>query len=176
MLHRCVFCANDTGEIMGMMSADHDLGAAPARPGQTAFESISATAATHYSSGSQLVAYTAAQAARKASPPAYPARWSNATGDWQDLRTLEGTRDQAAEEIVRRMATAESTQLRPTRDYLAMTLIVLPTPAQIAARNAEAQRMTAAYNLMTQLRAKLAAINAATTQAQLDAANAMPPT
>lgn len=175
MLTRYVFCATDTGEIMGTMSADHNLGTVHVPPGQVAYPSLDATAATHYHSGGALTAYTPAQAVRKATPPAYAAKWSNSTCLWQDQRTFDGYKASAAEAVMRRMLDAEARQVRPTRDYLAMTLIILPTPAQIAARNAEAERMTTAYSLMAQLRSKLAAVNAATTQAQLDAANALPP-
>lgn len=174
MPSRYVFCAVDTGELVGTMAADHDLGAVHVPAGQVAFASSDATAATHCARAAALVAYTPAQAAAKAARPGYPARWSNATCTWQDLRTFESGRDSAAESVMQRMAIAEASQLRPTRDYLAMTLIVLPTPAQMAARNAEASRLSAAYTGMERLRTKLAAINAATTHAQLDAATALP--
>jgi len=175
MLIRYVFCAIDTGEVMGWMSADHDLGFVHVPEGHLAFESLDATAATHYSNGTELVAYTSAQAALKAAPPAYAARWSNATCSWQDLRTLDGARDEAAQVVLQRMAEAEASQVRPLRDYTALGLIASPTPAQVADRAVEAARLVDAYTLMQQLRTKLEAITAATTQAELDAAIALPP-
>jgi hypothetical protein len=173
---RYVFCAIETGEIMGSMAADHDLGFVHVPAGHLAFESLEATAATHYSNGLELVAYTTQQAALKATPPAYFARWSNVTCSWQDLRTLDGARDEAAQVVLQRMTEAEASQVRPLRDYTALGLIASPTPAQVADRAVEAARLVDAYSLMQQLRTKLGAISAATTQTELDAAVALPPT
>ncbi len=175
VLVRYVFCDVDSGEIMCTLTADHDVGSLHVPPGQVAFESLTATAATHYSDGYLLHAYTPEQAACKAARPAHAARWSNATMQWQDLRTFDGVRDESAQAVLRRMAEAESSQMRPLRDHAALGLIASPTPEQLAALEVEAARLTAAYALMLQLRTKLAAINAATTQTELDAANALPP-
>ncbi|MBY0469284.1 MAG: hypothetical protein K2Q07_09935 [Burkholderiaceae bacterium] len=176
MLVRYVFCSIETGEIMGSMSADHDVGFVHVPAGHMAFESFEATPGTHYSNGTDLVAYTPEQAALKASKPAYAAQWSNDTCSWQDLRTLDGIRDEAAGTVLRLMDEAEARQVRPLRDYTALSLIALPSPEQVADRAVEAACLVEAYTLMQQLRTKLAAITAATTQAELDAATALPPT
>lgn len=175
MLVRYVFCDIDTGEVMGWMSADHDLGAVHVPDGQLAFESLEATAATHYCDGYLLRAYTPEQAALKATRPAYPARWSNESCTWLDLRTLDGARDEAAQAVLQSMAEAEAKQVRPLRDYTALSLIASPTAEEVADRAVEASRLVAAYSLMQQLRTKLAAIDAATSQAELDTATALPP-
>lgn len=50
------------------------------------------TTATHYVRRFRLKAYTPAQAARKAQPPAHPARWCDRRMEWVDARPLEQVR------------------------------------------------------------------------------------
>lgn len=57
------------------------------QPGEVAVRDVPDPWRTYYAAGA-VHTYTPEQMAQKASPPGYPAQWSNATMAWEDLRTL----------------------------------------------------------------------------------------
>ena len=167
------YVAHIDGEIIQTGScAEHDL-ASMGAAGSTCIEG-EGHPATHHVVDGQIVAYTAVQAQAKATRPNFPARWSNASMGWVDIRTLDDAKAEAVAAVMDAIVAAEDKEARPTRDYIALTLIKSPTAAQTLAKKAEGDRVLAAYTGMLQLRAKLAAVNASTTQQQLDAAIALP--
>lgn len=85
MKQRFVFADDETGELLRAEACE----AAHAGSGETAIEHPTATNATHYFDGAELIEYTSQEYARKAQRPAYRAQWSNETRTWVDLRTFE---------------------------------------------------------------------------------------
>jgi len=84
---------SSTGEVLRAGHCqDSDL--ALQDPNGNVLES-DADESTGFVQDGQVVLYTGEQAAAKAAVPAYPARWSNETFAWQDLRDLDAIkRDQ----------------------------------------------------------------------------------
>ena len=80
--------ATGTGEILRMGSCPLDLFATEVGPGEGILLGLVQSTGTHFVRGETLVPYTPEQAALKASPPAFPAAWSNTQFAWVDLRDL----------------------------------------------------------------------------------------
>lgn len=87
-----------SGEIRRAVTCPADIVALQAGPDEAVVLGA-ATDATHYVAAGALVAYTAEQRAAKAARPAWARRWSNASMQWEDGRTLEQYQDARWEEM-----------------------------------------------------------------------------
>lgn len=90
---RLVIFNRSTGICSRIVECPDDMADVQASESEIAFADETATAQTHYLNGDTLTAYTSEQVASKATPPSYPARWSDTLLAWEDLRSVSGSRD-----------------------------------------------------------------------------------
>lgn len=161
MKQRFVFANAATGEIeRSQMCAS---GAVAAAPDEVYAAHPTATSATHCWSGSTLVEYTPEEQARKAVRPEYSAFWDNEARSWIDLRSLEQVKRDRAKPLLAEIAALEADQGRGAREALLALLAGTAPPA------AAVERLAAVDAAIAPLRAKVQAIDAATTRPALDA-------